>query len=53
MKVEAQHFESADFEVLQQIAGPEPGKTVASLAEVRQAVGRDLDAWILAAQAEH
>ena len=28
MKVEAEHFETADLEMLQQVAGPEPGKTV-------------------------
>lgn len=39
--------------MLQQVAGPEHGKTVVPLGEVRQAVGRDVDAWILAAQAEH
>ena len=53
MKVEAEHFETADLQMLQQVAGPEPGKTVVPPGEVRQAVGRDLDAWILAAQAEH
>ena len=44
MKVEAEHFETADLEMLQQVAGPEQGKTVVPLGEVRQAVGRDLDA---------
>ena len=53
VNVEAEHFESADLEMLQQVAGPEPGKTVVPPGEVRRAIGRDLDAWILAAQAEH
>ena len=53
MNVEAQHLEIPDLEMLQQIAGPEPGKTVVPPSEVRQAVRRELDAWILAAQAEH
>ena len=35
------------------MAGPEPGKAVVDPRVVRRAVGRDLDAWILAAQAEH
>ena len=46
-------MEVDDLELLQQIAGPEPGKTVVPPAEIRQAVGPDLDAWILAGQAEH
>ena len=53
MNVEEQHLETLDLEMLQQIAGPEPGKTVVHPSEVRQAVGKELDAWILAGQAEH
>ena len=51
--VEEKHLETIDLEMLQQIAGPEPGKTVVHPSEVRQAVGKELDAWILAGQAEH
>ena len=51
MNVEGEHFDTADLEMLHQVAGPEPGKTVVPPGEVRRAVGRDLDAWILAAQA--
>ena len=46
-------WKSAHFEALQQVAGPEPGKTVAPPEVFRQAVGPDLDSWLLAAQAEH
>ena len=35
MNVEAQHLEIPDLEMLQQIAGPEPGKTVVPPSEVR------------------
>ena len=35
VKVEAEHFEMADLEMLQQVAGPEPGKTVVPPGEVR------------------
>ena len=48
-----QHLEDTDLARLQQIASPEPGKTVMPPPEVRRAVGPDLDAWILAAQVEH
>jgi hypothetical protein len=47
------HMESDQLELLQQVAGPEPGKTVVPPEEVRRVVGPDLDGWILAAQAEH
>ena len=50
---ETYHFENTDLEMLQQVAGPEPGKSIVPPEEIRRAVGRDLDAWILAAQAEH
>ena len=50
---DAQHLENTDLALLQQIAGPEPGKTVVPPQEIRRAVGPDLDAWILAAQVEH
>ena len=53
MNVEEKHLEAIDLEMLQHIAGPKPGKTVVHPSEVRQAVGKELDAWILAGQAEH
>ena len=48
-----EHVDDNGLEALQQIVGPEPGKTVVPPAEIRQAVGPDLDSWILAAQVEH
>ena len=47
------HVEHNELDAIQQVEGPEPGKTVVPPEEVRRAVGPDLDAWILAAQAEH
>ena len=40
----AQHFEADELELLQQVAGPEPGKSVVPPQEVRRAVGADLGA---------
>jgi len=51
--VESPHLEAQERDFLQQVAGPEPGKTVVPPGEIRNAVGPDLDAWILAAQVEH
>ncbi len=48
-----QHLETVDLELLQQLAGPEPGNTIVPPQEIRKALGADLDAWVLAAQAEH
>ena len=53
MTVIPAHMESGDMEMLQQVAGPEPGKTVVPPEIILKAVGSDLDVWILAAQAEH
>ena len=50
---DGQLFENIDLQILQQIAGPEPGKTLVPPGEVCRAVGPDFDAWILGAQAEH
>ena len=47
------HWEDLDREAFQQLAGPEAGKSVVEPGVVRQAVGKDLDGWILAAQVEH
>ena len=47
------HWEDLDREALQQLAGPEAGKSVVEPGVVRQVVGKDLDGWILAAQVEH
>ena len=49
----AEHVESGQLEAIQQVTGPEPGKTIVPPDEIRRAVGPDLDSWILAAQAEH
>ena len=50
---DSDHLEDLDKETLQQLAGPEAGKTVVAPSVIRQAVGKDLDAWILAASVEH
>ena len=50
---DSDHWEDLDRETLQQLAGPEAGKSVIAPSVIRQAVGKDLDGWILAAQAEH
>ena len=50
---EIPHLESSDLELLQHVAGPEPGKTVVPPGDIRKAIGADLDAWILAGQVEH
>ena len=50
---DSDHFEDLGKETLQQLAGPEAGKTVVAPGVIRQAVGKDLDAWILAASVEH
>ena len=47
------HLEDLDLEVLQKLVGPEATKSVVAPGEVRQATGKDLDAWILAGKAEH
>ena len=47
------HWEDLDREILQQMANPEPGRSVVAQGIVRQAVGKDRDGWILAAQVEH
>ena len=47
------HWEDLDRETIQQLAGPEAGKAVVAPGVVRQAAGKDLDGWILAAQVEH
>merc|ERR1712024_411789 len=47
------HLEDLDKETLQQLAGPEAGKSVVASSVIRRAVGKDLDAWILAASVEH
>ena len=52
-QVEGIHIESNQMEAMQQVAGPEPGKSIVPPDEVRRAVGPDLDAWIMAAQVEH
>ena len=52
-QVEGGHLETDQKEAMQQVAGPEPGKSVVPPDEVRRAVGPDLDAWIMAAQVEH
>ena len=49
----AEHVDMEGLDFLQQVAGPEPGKHVVPPSEVRQAVGSDLEAWIIAGQAEH
>ena len=49
-QVEGGHFETDQKEAMQQVAGPEPGKSIVPPDEVRRAVGPDLDAWIMAAQ---
>ena len=51
--VDSEHMEDLDKETLQQLAGPEAGKSVVASSVIRQAVGKDLDAWILAASVEH
>ena len=51
--VDSDHLEDPDKETLQQTAGPEAGKSVVAPSAIRQAVGKDLDAWILAASVEH
>ena len=48
-----EHVDQATLDAIQQTADVEPGKVVAPPEEVRKAVGADLDAWVLAAQAEH
>ena len=50
---DSDHWEDLDRETLQQLAGPEAGKSVVAPSVIRQAVGKDLDGWILAAQVEH
>ena len=50
---DSDHFEDLDKETLQQLAGPEAGKTVVAPGVIRQAVGKDLGTWILAASVEH
>ena len=52
-QAEGIHIESDQMEAMQQVAGPEPGKSIVPPDEVRRAVGPDLDAWIMAAQVEH
>ena len=47
------HWEDLDRDTIQQLAGPEAGKSVVAPGVVRQAMGKDLDGWILAAQVEH
>ena len=51
--VDSDHLEDLDKETLQQLAGPEAGKSVVASSVIRKAVGKDLDAWILAASVEH
>ena len=51
--VDSDHLEDLDEETLQQLAGPEASKSVVAPSVIRQAVGKDLDAWILAASVEH
>ena len=51
--LDSDHLEDLDKETLQQLAGPEAGKSVVAPSVIRQAVGKDLDAWILAASVEH
>ena len=51
--LDSDHAEDLDKETLQQLAGPEAGKSVVASSVIRQAVGKDLEAWILAASAEH
>ena len=48
-----EHVDQATLDAIQQTADVEPGKVVVPPEEVRKAVGADLDAWVLAAQAEH
>ena len=50
---DSDHMEDLDKETLQQLAGPEAGKSVVAPSVIRQAVGKDLDAWILAASVDH
>lgn len=38
---ETYHFENTDLEMLQQVAGPELGKSIVPPEEIRRAVGRD------------
>ena len=52
-QMESGHLETDQKEAMQQVAGPEPGKSIVPPDEVRRAVGPDLDAWIMAAQVEH
>ena len=46
-QVEGGHRETDQKEAMQQVAGPEPGKSIVPPDEVRRAVGPDLDAWIM------
>ena len=50
---DSDHLDDLDKETLQQLAGPEAGKSVVASSVIRQAVGKDLDAWILTASVEH